>query len=186
MGGLRKVEELTKELAAKHGLDIIGSFDPATVGCEAADYIDAEHANARCLGKLLAQFKAASPTVAAAQAPSDGDSPDAAPVAVASAAVPEHQAALLPQAAQPPLPISATSRSVAAAKPEAEGKPAKSAKAIAKSKSGAATSTAARPSGAAAAPAKSSTPRCKASANGQKGQRAKACAQLAGARAVVR
>jgi hypothetical protein len=54
--GLNKVEQLTQDLAAEFGWKVFGSFDPADVGCEASDYIDAEHANASCLGKVFAQF----------------------------------------------------------------------------------------------------------------------------------
>jgi hypothetical protein len=55
--GLRKIEDLTKEIAARHGLKIIGSFDPHKVGCTADMFIDAEHSNEKCLGKIFAQFE---------------------------------------------------------------------------------------------------------------------------------
>lgn len=58
MVGLRKVEELTRHWAGKFGARVIGSFNPADLGCTARMYIDAEHANAECLGKLFAQFNA--------------------------------------------------------------------------------------------------------------------------------
>ena len=56
MQGLEKVKELTKSYARKYNLPIIGSFDPREVGCDAKMYIDAEHSNATCLGKLLNQY----------------------------------------------------------------------------------------------------------------------------------
>jgi hypothetical protein len=56
MTGLRKVMELTRQFARKYDYRVIGSFDPREVGCEAWMYIDAEHSNATCLGKLLNQY----------------------------------------------------------------------------------------------------------------------------------
>jgi hypothetical protein len=56
MRGLQMVEQVTRDLADRHGLKIVGSFDPEAVGCIAEQYIDAEHANAHCLGKILRQF----------------------------------------------------------------------------------------------------------------------------------
>jgi len=61
LAGLKKVEDITRQLAQKHGLKIIGSFDPDKVGCDEDDYIDAEHGNPECLGKLLNQFLALYP-----------------------------------------------------------------------------------------------------------------------------
>jgi hypothetical protein len=57
IGGLRKVEELTRRFAVKHGYKVIGSFDPQEVGCDASMYIDAEHGNPTCLGRLLEQYR---------------------------------------------------------------------------------------------------------------------------------
>ncbi|MEZ5817313.1 MAG: hypothetical protein R3D44_09545 [Hyphomicrobiaceae bacterium] len=54
MAGLRQVEAVTRELAAKHKLGLAGSFDPEALGCSADMFIDAEHSNARCLKNLLA------------------------------------------------------------------------------------------------------------------------------------
>ena len=54
--GLNKVRQVTADLAAKHGLNIIGDFDPAKVGCNSAMYIDAEHSNPDCVGKIMRQF----------------------------------------------------------------------------------------------------------------------------------
>lgn len=54
--GLERIEQLTRDLAAKHGLEIIGSFDPAEVGCSSEQYIDAEHANPTCLANIINEF----------------------------------------------------------------------------------------------------------------------------------
>ena len=54
MDGLRQVQTVTRELAAKHKLRVVGSFDPAALKCTADMFIDAEHSNARCLRSLLA------------------------------------------------------------------------------------------------------------------------------------
>ncbi len=62
MIGLEKIKELTKTYARKYNLPIIGSFDPREVGCDAKMYIDAEHSNATCLGKLLNQYNNLSTT----------------------------------------------------------------------------------------------------------------------------
>lgn len=56
MDGLREIEAVTRELAARHKLGLAGSFDPAALGCTAGMFIDAEHSNAHCLKKLLAQI----------------------------------------------------------------------------------------------------------------------------------
>ena len=58
MEGLRQVEAVTRELAAKHRLGLVGSFDPADLGCKAEMFIDAEHANATCLSELMADIAA--------------------------------------------------------------------------------------------------------------------------------
>lgn len=55
MEGLRQVEAVTRELAAKHKLGLVGSFDPEPLGCTAEMFIDAEHSNAGCLRMLLAE-----------------------------------------------------------------------------------------------------------------------------------
>jgi hypothetical protein len=54
MDGLRQVEAVTRELAARHKLRVVGSFDPKVLKCTADMFIDAEHSNARCLRSLLA------------------------------------------------------------------------------------------------------------------------------------
>lgn len=66
MEGLRQVEAVTRELAAKHRLGLVGSFDPADLGCTADMFIDAEHSNAGCLSQLMADIAASIdlPTIA--------------------------------------------------------------------------------------------------------------------------
>ena len=56
MDGLRKVEQLTADLAKKYGWQTIGGFDPAKVGCTAEMFIDAEHSNATCLRRIFEEF----------------------------------------------------------------------------------------------------------------------------------
>ena len=58
MPAVRKVEQLTRDLASRHGARVIGSFDPADIGCDISQYIDAEHADPVCLGRLLDQYSA--------------------------------------------------------------------------------------------------------------------------------
>jgi hypothetical protein len=52
---LARVEALTRLLASAHGATAVGSFDPATAGCTAAMYIDAEHSRPACLARVLRQ-----------------------------------------------------------------------------------------------------------------------------------
>ncbi len=54
--GLKKIEELTQRIAVDHGLKTFGSFNPHDIGCTAAMYIDAEHANENCLQKIFDQY----------------------------------------------------------------------------------------------------------------------------------
>jgi hypothetical protein len=56
--GLTRIEELARQIAAKHGLKIVGSFNPHKLGCTAAMYIDAEHSNPECLRKIFIEFAA--------------------------------------------------------------------------------------------------------------------------------
>lgn len=56
LDGVRRIEAITDDFARKYGMDVIGGFDPAKSGCMAEDYIDGEHANARCLGRIVDQF----------------------------------------------------------------------------------------------------------------------------------
>lgn len=58
MDGLGRVTRVTADLAAKHRLDVIGSFDPASVGCDAGMFIDSNHSNAACLKRILDQIPA--------------------------------------------------------------------------------------------------------------------------------
>ncbi len=54
--GLQEIEALTRDFADKHGLQIIGSFNPHDLGCGADLYIDAEHSNPECLQRVLNQY----------------------------------------------------------------------------------------------------------------------------------
>ncbi|MEM7777727.1 MAG: hypothetical protein AAF732_19210 [Pseudomonadota bacterium] len=56
--GLERIKQITGDFAKKYGFKRFGSFSPHPIGCTSDMYIDAEHANPVCLGKLLAQFKA--------------------------------------------------------------------------------------------------------------------------------
>jgi hypothetical protein len=56
MDGLRQVEAVTRELAEKHKLALVGGFDPGGLGCTEEMFIDAEHSNASCLRPLLADI----------------------------------------------------------------------------------------------------------------------------------
>jgi len=55
--GLNKIRKITRDLAARHGLKIIGEFDPHRVGCTADMYIDAEHSSPACLQKVFDQYE---------------------------------------------------------------------------------------------------------------------------------
>ena len=59
MQGLAEIEALTQRFADQFGLQVIGSFDPADVGCRAEMYIDAEHSNPECLQRVLNGYRAA-------------------------------------------------------------------------------------------------------------------------------
>lgn len=56
--GLARIEKITQNFAKKYGFKVFGSFDPAQVGCTKEMYIDAEHANSACLGKIFKQYSA--------------------------------------------------------------------------------------------------------------------------------
>lgn len=58
---LNSVREVTRDLAKRHGLHIIGDFDPSKVGCKAEDYIDAEHSSPTCLKNIFDQYEALLP-----------------------------------------------------------------------------------------------------------------------------
>jgi hypothetical protein len=51
--GLLRIEALAARLAAAHGIDAVGSFDPAVAGCTADMYIDAEHSGPDCLQRVI-------------------------------------------------------------------------------------------------------------------------------------
>jgi hypothetical protein len=65
--GLDKIRDITRDLAAKHGLKIIGEFNPHAVGCTADMYIDAEHGNSACLQKIFDQYEAILPELRRAE-----------------------------------------------------------------------------------------------------------------------
>lgn len=54
--GLKKVDAMTHDIAARHGLKMIGGFNPHKVGCTPNMYIDAEHSNPTCLQKIFDEF----------------------------------------------------------------------------------------------------------------------------------
>lgn len=56
--GLKPVIALQERLAAKFGIEFVGSYDPKDVGCVPEQYIDSEHANPSCLQNIFDQFKA--------------------------------------------------------------------------------------------------------------------------------
>ncbi len=56
MDGIEDIRNMTREWSAKYDMPIIGGFDPARTGCTADMYIDGEHSNATCLGKIIKQF----------------------------------------------------------------------------------------------------------------------------------
>ena len=56
MDGIEDIRNMTREWSAKYDMPIIGGFDPAKTGCTADMYIDGEHSNAECLGKIIKQF----------------------------------------------------------------------------------------------------------------------------------
>jgi hypothetical protein len=53
---LDNVQQVTRDLAAKYGLKVIGDFDPAKVGCTSEMFIDPEHSNPDCVSKIIKQF----------------------------------------------------------------------------------------------------------------------------------
>jgi hypothetical protein len=56
MTGLKRLDDLTRRIAAERGIPVFGSFNPHEVGCTADQYIDAEHANPVCLQNVWDQF----------------------------------------------------------------------------------------------------------------------------------
>ena len=61
VAGLDNIRKITRDLAAKHRLHIIGEFDPAKVGCTVDQYIDAEHSSPPCLQRIFDQYEALLP-----------------------------------------------------------------------------------------------------------------------------
>lgn len=57
MGGLKRIQDLTKGWAKKYGFALVGGFAPEDVGCKAEQYIDAEHGDPACLAMLLMQYR---------------------------------------------------------------------------------------------------------------------------------
>ena len=55
MERLNEIEHIVQSIADRYDIPIIGSFNPYEVGCTADMYIDGEHANPTCLGKILYQ-----------------------------------------------------------------------------------------------------------------------------------
>jgi lysophospholipase L1-like esterase len=47
------LEEKYKNLAAEYGVEIIGSYDPRKVGCNADEFFDGMHPNDSCMQKVL-------------------------------------------------------------------------------------------------------------------------------------
>ncbi|MGI9478987.1 MAG: hypothetical protein ACR2PI_19955 [Hyphomicrobiaceae bacterium] len=56
--GLARIEKITQDFGKKYGFKVFGSFNPVDVGCTAEMYIDAEHSNPECLGKIFQQYAA--------------------------------------------------------------------------------------------------------------------------------
>ena len=56
MDGIDDIRQMTRDWSEKFDMPIIGGFDPAKTGCTADMYIDGEHSNSVCLGKIITQF----------------------------------------------------------------------------------------------------------------------------------
>lgn len=54
--GLVRIESLIQKIATDHNLPVFGSYNPHTLGCTSEMYIDAEHANDKCLKKIFDQY----------------------------------------------------------------------------------------------------------------------------------
>jgi hypothetical protein len=50
---LLSLESIASDMQQQHGVTSVGTYDPATLGCVASDYIDHIHAGAACVGKVL-------------------------------------------------------------------------------------------------------------------------------------
>lgn len=57
MEGLRRVEELTQSFLKRYDLKMVGGFDPYELGCSEDQYIDGEHSQPECLGRIIDQFR---------------------------------------------------------------------------------------------------------------------------------
>ncbi|MBX2853854.1 MAG: hypothetical protein KTR21_02640 [Rhodobacteraceae bacterium] len=55
MEGLKNIERITQDLAAKYGWKVVGSFNPHDLGCVDEMYIDAEHSGPECLKRIIDQ-----------------------------------------------------------------------------------------------------------------------------------
>ncbi len=56
--GLTRIEALIQRIADDHKLPVFGGYNPHPLGCTPAMYIDAEHANDKCLQKIFDQYMA--------------------------------------------------------------------------------------------------------------------------------
>ncbi len=56
--GLDRIETLIQKIANDHKLPVFGSYNPHELGCVSEMYIDAEHANDKCLQKIFDQYMA--------------------------------------------------------------------------------------------------------------------------------
>jgi len=56
MDGIDDIRQMTLDWSKKYDMPVIGGFDPAKTGCTADMYIDGEHSNSVCLGKIITQF----------------------------------------------------------------------------------------------------------------------------------
>ena len=56
--GLERIEALIQRIANDHKLPVFGSYNPHDIGCVSEQYIDAEHANDKCLQKIFDQYMA--------------------------------------------------------------------------------------------------------------------------------
>ncbi len=54
--GLKRIQSLIQKIATDHKLPLFGSFNPHELGCTSDMYIDAEHANDKCLQKIFDQY----------------------------------------------------------------------------------------------------------------------------------
>ena len=53
---MKRVIDVTAQLAADHGIPAIGSFDPRVAGCDLSMFIDSQHSRPACLGNLLSMI----------------------------------------------------------------------------------------------------------------------------------